>query len=43
MPRLRELKSNRSVNADAQERHAAAPRPSLVAGYVRRYTAEPGS
>ena len=28
---------NRSVNADAQSRSAAAPRLSLVAGYVRRY------
>ena len=29
--------SNKSVNADAQSRLAAAPRRSLVAGYVRRY------
>jgi len=27
---------NRSVNADAQGRPEAAPRRSLVAGYVRR-------
>ena len=32
-----EVPSNRSVNADAQSRPAAAPRRSLVAGYVRRY------
>ena len=31
--------SNRSVNADAQSRSAAAPRRSLVAGYVQRYVA----
>ena len=31
------LQANRSVNADAQSRSAAAPRRSLVAGYVRRY------
>jgi hypothetical protein len=31
-----ELSSNKSVNADAQSRSAAAPRRSLVAGYVRR-------
>ena len=30
---------NSSVNADAQGRPAAAPRHSLAAGYVRRYTA----
>lgn len=33
------MKANKSVNADAQGRPAAAPRRSLVAGYVRRYTA----
>ena len=38
MPRLRELKSNRSVNTDAQGRHAAVRRRSLAAGYVRRST-----
>lgn len=32
----RKLAPNRSVNADAQGRSAASPRPSLVAGYVRR-------
>ena len=36
----RVLHANKSVNADAQGRPAAAPRLSLVAGYVRRYTAE---
>ena len=30
------LSPNRSVNADAQGRSAAAPRLSLVAGYFRR-------
>ena len=33
------MRSNKSVNADAQSRFAAAPRGSLVAGYVQRYTA----
>jgi ribosomal protein S18 acetylase RimI-like enzyme len=32
----KDLSSNKSVNADAQSRSAAAPRRSLVAGYVRR-------
>ena len=31
--------ANKSVNADAQSRSAAAPRRSLVAGYVQRYVA----
>ena len=31
--------ANKSVNADAQGRPAALPRPSSVAGYVRRYAA----
>ena len=39
---VKDLSSNKSVNADAQSRSAAAPRRSLVAGYVRRYTAGPG-
>jgi hypothetical protein len=30
------VRSNRSVNADAQSRSAAAPRRSLAAGYVQR-------
>jgi hypothetical protein len=30
------VRPNRSVNADNQSRSAAAPRRSLVAGYVRR-------
>jgi hypothetical protein len=30
---------NKSVNADAQGRPAAAPHRTLVAGYVRRYEA----
>ena len=37
--KLRLPPSNKSVNADAQSRSAAAPRRSLVAGYVRRYEA----
>ena len=31
---------NRSVNADAQSRPAAAPRRSMVAGYVRRWVSQ---
>jgi hypothetical protein len=31
-----EMQSNKSVNADAQSPFAAAPRRSMVAGYVRR-------
>ena len=33
------MSANKSVNADAHSRSAAAPRRSLVAGYVRRYMA----